>query len=324
MAEDTRPSDDMSEAGESRPEGEAAGEGTEETTPSTAAAPQPASSGEAKKAPAKKAAPADKPATSAGTAPGSKAPTQEDAIVPPHVGGDTVAARLAGRRALLPVVDAAPAGGHGVEMGMFGAHGTGDTSGYGGLVRRPRPVLATPAPWGGWFDAAWTALAAAYPERDDAVEAVVVEHGEMTIHVKREHLVGFMLALRNSDGLKFELLSGVSGVDYPDDTSGRRLHSVYQLLSLTYRRPLRVEVSVGDDDPHVPSVMDVYPTADWHERETYDMFGIVYDGHHSLTRILMPDDWVGHPQRKDYPLGGIPVEYKGAQVPAPDERRSYA
>ena len=60
------------------------------------------------------------------------------------------------------------------------------------------------------------------------------------------------------------------------------------------------------------------------ERETWDMFGIVFDGHPGLTRILMPDDWVGHPQRKDYPLGGIPVEYKGAQIPPPDERRSYS
>jgi NADH-quinone oxidoreductase subunit C len=69
--------------------------------------------------------------------------------------------------------------------------------------------------------------------------------------------------------------------------------------------------------------MGVYPTADWHERETFDMFGIVFTDRPALTRILMPDDWPGHPQRKDYPLGGIPVEYKGAQIPPPDERRAY-
>ena len=69
-------------------------------------------------------------------------------------------------------------------------------------------------------------------------------------------------------------------------------------------------------DPHIPVVVAVYPTNDWHERETYDFFGIVFDGHPALTRILMPDDWPGHPQRKDYPLGGIPVEYKGAHDPA--------
>ena len=67
----------------------------------------------------------------------------------------------------------------------------------------------------------------------------------------------------------------------------------------------------------------MWASADWHERETWDMFGIHFDGHPAMTRILMPDDWPGHPQRKDYPLGGIPVEYKGATVPAPDQRRSY-
>ena len=92
---------------------------------------------------------------------------------------------------------------------------------------------------------------------------------------------------------------------------------------MTYRRRIRLEASATVEDPHVPSVTGVYPTADWQERETYDMFGIVFDGHPALTRILMPDDWDGHPQRKDYPLGGIPVQYKGATIPPPDERRSY-
>ena len=85
----------------------------------------------------------------------------------------------------------------------------------------------------------------------------------------------------------------------------------------------RVEVSAPDSDPHSPSLVSIYPTLDWHERETYDMFGLVFDGHPALTRVLMPDDWPGHPQRKDYPLGGIPVEYKGGSIPPPDQRRSY-
>ena len=93
---------------------------------------------------------------------------------------------------------------------------------------------------------------------------------------------------------------------------------------MTYRRRLRLETQVSLEHPHVASVTGVYPTADFHERETWDMFGVVFDGHPGLTRILMPDDWDGHPQRKDYPLGGVPVEYKGAQIPPPDERRSYA
>jgi NADH-quinone oxidoreductase subunit C len=93
---------------------------------------------------------------------------------------------------------------------------------------------------------------------------------------------------------------------------------------MTYRRRIRLEVAVTVADPHLPSVTAIWPTADWQERETWDMFGIVYDGHPALTRILMPDDWDGHPQRKDYPLGGVDVEYKdGASIPPPDERRVY-
>ena len=92
---------------------------------------------------------------------------------------------------------------------------------------------------------------------------------------------------------------------------------------MTYRRRVRLETAVDVEDPHVLSVTPVYPTADWQERETYDMYGIIFDGHPALTRILMPDDWDGFPQRKDYPLGGIPVQYKGATIPPPDERRAY-
>jgi NADH-quinone oxidoreductase subunit C len=92
---------------------------------------------------------------------------------------------------------------------------------------------------------------------------------------------------------------------------------------MTYRRRVRLETAVPAEDPRVPSVTSVYPTADWQERETYDFFGVIFEGHPNLTRILMPDDWEGYPQRKDYPLGGVPVEYKGAEIPPPDQRRSY-
>jgi len=115
---------------------------------------------------------------------------------------------------------------------------------------------------------------------------------------------------------------GCSGLHWPADT-GAELHVLYPFLSITHNRRVYVDVSCPDDDPHVPSIYPVYPANDWHERETYDFFGIVFDGHPALTRIEMPDDWPGHPQRKDYPLGGIPVEYKGAQIPPPDERRGY-
>ena len=211
-----------------------------------------------------------------------------------------------------------------VRQGMFGVAGTGDTSGFGGLVVRPALPASTPRPYGEWFDEAADELARAFPEYGDAVERVVVDRGELTFHVRREHLVRFVQSLRDDPRLRFELCSSVSGVDYLADPTGRRLHAVYHFTSLTYRRRVRVEVSVSEHDPHIPSIVALYPTADWHERETWDMFGIVFDGHPGLTRILMPDDWPGHPQRKDYPLGGVPVEYKGAKVPPPDERRAYA
>jgi NADH-quinone oxidoreductase subunit C len=210
------------------------------------------------------------------------------------------------------------------RAGMFGVKGSGDTSGFGGLQRRVPVPVAAQRPFGGVFDQVDTALERAWPGHGTDIEKVVIHRGEMTMHVRREGLLALLQALRDDLDLRFELLSSVSGVHYPDDADGRPLHSVYHLTSMTYRRRLRVEVAVSDEDPHVPSAVGVYPTADWQERETWDLFGIVYDGHPGLTRILMPDDWVGHPQRKDYPLGGIPVEYKGAEIPPPDERRSYA
>jgi NADH-quinone oxidoreductase subunit C len=210
-----------------------------------------------------------------------------------------------------------------VRHGMFGAHGTGDTSGYGGLVRPVQLPSATPRPYGGDFDDVADRLESLVPMYGTAVERVVVERGEITFHVRREDLVEFARALRDDPGLRFEMCMGVSGVHYPHEV-GRELHAVYPFMSVTHNRRIRVEVTCPDADPHIPSITSLYPGNDWHERETFDFFGIVFDGHPGLTRIEMPDDWPGHPQRKDYPLGGIPVEYKGAQIPPPDERRSYS
>lgn len=209
----------------------------------------------------------------------------------------------------------------GVRRGMFGAKTGGDTSGYGGLVKPvvfPGPAQrpygpSTGSGGSGWFDVVADGL-------EGLVEKVVIHRGEITFHIPRERLLEAAQKLR--DELRFEFCAGVSGVHYPDDT-GRELHAVYSLLSMTHNRRIRVEVSVPDADPHLPSLVSVYPTLDWHERETWDFFGMVFDGHPALTRIQMPDDWPGHPQRKDYPLGGIPVEYKGGTVPPPDQRRSY-
>jgi NADH-quinone oxidoreductase subunit C len=226
-------------------------------------------------------------------------------------------AALAGRERLAEQVK---------RTGMFGTRGTGDTSGYGGLqVRRP-PVLPTPRPYGSYFDEVADNLGRALEESGtgfgDAVERVTVQHGELTFYVRRERLPEVAAKLRNQPDLAFEMCLGVSGVNYPADT-GRELHAAYHLLSITHNRRVRLEVAAPDADPHIPTLIEVYPTCDWHERETWDFFGIIFDGHPALTRIEMPDDWRGHPQRKDYPLGGIPVEYRGATIPPPDERRSY-
>ncbi len=205
---------------------------------------------------------------------------------------------------------------------MFGATFGGDTSGFGGLVRRDVGAAPAERPYGGWFDETVDALEAAFPSFHDAILKVVVDRGELTLHLRPDAVRDVCQALRDDENLRYELLSGVSGVDYP--AQHERLHAVYHLHSLTYRRRVRLEVAVPLEAPQVPSVCGVYPTADAHERETWDMFGIEFTGHPGLTRILMPDDWAGHPQRKDYPLGGVPVEYKGAQIPPPDERRAYA
>jgi NADH-quinone oxidoreductase subunit C len=207
------------------------------------------------------------------------------------------------------------------RRGMFCVSDSGDTTGFGGLVREPWVPPAAERPYGSYFDDIVDALYEAYPQAGEAIRKVVVDRGELTLHVEREQLDAVATALRNDENLRFELLSSVSGVDYLG--SARRLHAVYLFRSMTYRRRVRVEVAASVDDPHIPSLTALYPGADWQEREAFDMFGIVFDGHPGLTRILMPDDWDGHPQRKDYPLGGIPVQYKGATIPPPDERRAY-
>ena len=212
----------------------------------------------------------------------------------------------------------------GVRKGAFGSQGSGDTSGFGGLVAPIVMPGASIPPFGGWFDEVAEELALSLVDAgvSGAVEKIVIDRGEMTFYVAPENLIAFMTECRDEPALRFEMCTSVSGVHFPQDTN-RELHIVYALLSITHNRRIRVEVSIPDSDRHLPSLVALYPSVDWHERETWDFFGIIFDGHPALTRIQMPDDWVGHPQRKDYPLGGIPVEYKGASIPAPDHRRSY-
>ncbi|MEY4311661.1 MAG: dehydrogenase subunit [Actinomycetota bacterium] len=213
-----------------------------------------------------------------------------------------------------------------VREGMFGTQGSGDTSGFGGLVSVVPVPQASARPFGGYFDVIADELAASLNDFgtsfEKAIEKIVISNDEMTIYVVASELPAVAKTLRDEPGLRFELCLGVSGVHYPN-LQGKELHAVYHFRSITHGRKVRVEVATSDSNPHIPSIISIYPTNDWHERETFDFFGIIFDGHPHLTRIQMPDDWQGHPQRKDYPLGGIPVEYKGATTPPPDQRRSY-
>ena len=214
----------------------------------------------------------------------------------------------------------------GVRRGSFQVSGSGDTSGFGGLVSPIVMPAPTERPYGGWFDELADEIELALADRNlpvsSVIDKVVVDRDEITFFVLAEHIVDFARMLRDEPGLRFEMCLGVNGVHYPED-KGRELHAVYPFLSITHNRRIRVEVTAPDANPHIPSIVGIYPSNDWHERETWDFFGIIFDGHPGLTRIEMPDDWAGHPQRKDYPLGGIPVEYKGATIPAPDNRRAY-
>jgi NADH-quinone oxidoreductase subunit C len=245
-----------------------------------------------------------------------------DGLVQPAGEHDPTGAAKTGGYHLTPSATTPPEAVAKSGQDMFGAAFGGDTSGFSRLVATPASTLSTPTPYGGWFDEAVDSLEAAWAGFGDNVLRVVVDRGELTIYVKPTAVLEVARTLRDDPNLRFELLSSVSGVDYPAQED--QLHVVYHFTSMTYRRRLRVEAAVSVENPHLPSVCPVYPTADFQEREAWDMFGIIFDGHPALTRILMPDDWEGHPQRKDYPLGGIPVEYKGATIPPPDERRAYA
>jgi NADH-quinone oxidoreductase subunit C len=109
-----------------------------------------------------------------------------------------------------------------------------------------------------------------------------------------EEVCGYLL---EDEALAFDTLMSISGVDYPKD---EKLASVYHLFSYKHLHKLVLKVELPRSEPRVPSVEKVWPAANWHERETYDLLGIIYEGHSDFRRILLPDDWVGHPLRKDY------------------------
>jgi NADH-quinone oxidoreductase subunit C len=144
--------------------------------------------------------------------------------------------------------------------------------------------------------------------------------GEVTVELPRERVVEVAAFLRDHEATRFEHLSDLSGTDYPDRPD--RLCVDYHLYSFEHNVRLRLKVRVTVSDPHIPTVTEVWPTADFHEREVYDFFGVRFDGHPNLIRILMPEDWLGYPLRKDYPLGGVEVDYNGVHI-TPPETRSY-
>jgi NADH-quinone oxidoreductase subunit C len=141
----------------------------------------------------------------------------------------------------------------------------------------------------------------------DRFADVLLARDEVTVVVEPDELVDALVRLRDQRDLSFGFLSSLTATDHP----GRepRFWVVYELRSVEHAHRLRVKVGLPGDDPHVPSVTPLFPTADWHEREVWDMMGIPVEGHPNLTRLIMDDDWEGHPLRKDYPLGGEPVRF---------------
>jgi NADH-quinone oxidoreductase subunit C len=135
-----------------------------------------------------------------------------------------------------------------------------------------------------------------------AVTEVIEFRGETTVVVPREHLVRAASYLASEPSLHFSFLSDITTVDrFPLEP---RFEVNYHLLSLNRNERLRLKVRLAGSEPVVHSVTEIWPTANWHERENYDLMGIRFEGHPDLSRILMPDDWEGYPQRKDYPVEG--------------------
>jgi NADH-quinone oxidoreductase subunit C len=147
---------------------------------------------------------------------------------------------------------------------------------------------------------------------------VHVARGEITVLVQPDQLLASLEYLKSQADLGFDFLSDVSATDWPE--SAPRFWLAYHLYSVPHRHRVRVKVGLPEDQPRIATSTGLYPTADWLEREVFDFFGVVFDGHPDLRRIIMPDDWDGYPLRKDYSLGGVGTHYKGAFIPPVDER----
>ncbi|TAK31302.1 MAG: NADH-quinone oxidoreductase subunit C [Chloroflexota bacterium] len=161
------------------------------------------------------------------------------------------------------------------------------------------------ATWPEWEQETVRRLEEGFPE---AVVSASFQFGELTVVVAREAVREICAFLRNDPELRFDHLSDIAGVDYLKLDDGPHFGVVYHLYSLQTGRRLRLRVRIGEGEL-VPSVVSVWPAANFPEREVYDMFGVGFEGHPDLRRILMPDTWQGHPLRKDYPLTIEEVEF---------------
>jgi NADH-quinone oxidoreductase subunit C len=144
-----------------------------------------------------------------------------------------------------------------------------------------------------------------------------VAREEVTLVVEPGDLVAALAWLREEPGVQMDFLSSVTATHWPDREPAFWVD--YELRSMPLRQRLRVKVPLAEGAT-IASVTPVFPTANWHERETFDFYGIVFDGHPDLTRILLPADWQGYPLRKDEALGGVPTWFRGATMPPIDER----
>jgi NADH dehydrogenase I D subunit len=133
--------------------------------------------------------------------------------------------------------------------------------------------------------------------------------GEAAVVVRAANILPICQFLRDDPDQAYDLCLFVSAVDQLDLGLSPRFEAVYQLYSLKHQRRLRLKAPLSGDSPTVDSVSSIWPAADWHEREVFDLFGIHFKGHPEMRRIMLPHDWVGHPLRKDYPLGGEPVQF---------------
>jgi NADH-quinone oxidoreductase subunit C len=146
-------------------------------------------------------------------------------------------------------------------------------------------------------------LAALQQVNQEWITATNQAHREITLTVPREHIEAICSHLKTGPETRFDFLADICGVDRGPEEEPR-FEVNYHLFSTTKHHRLRLKVVLNEEDAHVPTVTGVWRTANWHERETFDLFGVVFDGHPDLRRILLPDDWQGHALRKDFPLRG--------------------